>query len=57
MQEAAEPFATVGDLTFEREEALIIDWKHQDKDAVICGSEAVFAWTFTEITACIGVER
>lgn len=40
LQEAAEPFATVGDLTFEREEALIIDWKHQDKDAVICGSEA-----------------
>ena len=40
LQEADAPFATVGDLTFEREEALVIDWKHQDKEAVICGSEA-----------------
>ena len=40
LQEADDPFATVGDLTFEREEALVIDWKHQDKEAVICGSEA-----------------
>ena len=40
LQEAAEPFATVGDLTFEAEEALVIDWKHQDKESVICGSEA-----------------
>lgn len=40
LQEAAEPFATVGELTFESEEALIIDWKHQDKENVICGSEA-----------------
>ena len=40
LQEADAPFATVGDLTFEREEALVIEWKHQDKEAVICGSEA-----------------
>ena len=40
LQEAEEPFATVGDLTFERDEALVIDWKHQDKENVICGSEA-----------------
>ena len=40
LQEADAPFATVGDLTFEREEALVIDWKHTDKEECICGSEA-----------------
>ncbi len=40
LQEADTAFAAVGELTFEGEEALIIDWKHQDKETVICGSEA-----------------
>lgn len=30
----------VGVLDFEAEEALVIDWKHTDKEEVICGSEA-----------------
>lgn len=30
----------VGALTFEAEEALVIDWKRTDKEDVICGSEA-----------------
>ena len=40
LQEASAPFGSVGQLTFEAEEALVIDWKHTDKEAVICGSEA-----------------
>ena len=40
LQEAAQPYSSVGQLTFESEEALIIDWKHRDKEDVICGSEA-----------------
>lgn len=40
LQEASAPFSSVGQLTFEAEEALVIDWKHTDKEAVICGSEA-----------------
>lgn len=40
LQESPTPFATVGELTFEREEALVIDWKRTDKEEVICGSEA-----------------
>lgn len=40
LQESPTPFATVGELTFEREEALVIDWKHTGKEEVICGSEA-----------------
>lgn len=40
LQEAAGPFATVGVLDFEAEEALVIEWKHADKEEVICGSEA-----------------
>ena len=31
LQEADAPFATVGDLTFEREEALVIDWKQENE--------------------------
>ena len=30
----------VGVLDFEADEALVIDWKHADKEEVICGSEA-----------------
>lgn len=40
LQEAAQPYGSVGQLTFESEEALVIDWKHRDKEEVICGSEA-----------------
>lgn len=40
LQDASAPFGSVGQLTFEAEEALVIDWKHTDKEAVICGSEA-----------------
>lgn len=40
LQDANAPFGSVGQLTFEAEETLIIDWKHTDKEAVICGSEA-----------------
>ncbi len=40
LQEANSAFATVGQLTFEAEEALVIEWKHADKEDVICGSVA-----------------
>lgn len=40
LQDASAPFGSVGQLTFEAEEALVIDWKHTDKETVICGSEA-----------------
>lgn len=40
LQDASAPFGSVGQLNFEAEEALVIDWKHTDKEAVICGSEA-----------------
>lgn len=40
LQEAAQPYSSVGQLTFEADEALVIDWKRRDKDEVICGSEA-----------------
>ena len=40
LQEADTPFGSVGQLTFEAEETLVIDWKHTDKEEVICGSEA-----------------
>lgn len=40
LQESPAPYNSIGELTFEREEALVIDWKHQDKETVICGSEA-----------------
>ena len=40
LQEAPTPFEVVGDLTFEADEALVIEWEHKDKDEVICGSIA-----------------
>ena len=40
LQEAAQPYNNIGTLTFEAEEALVIDWKRTDKENVICGSEA-----------------
>ena len=40
LQEAAQPYNSVGQLTFEAKEALVIDWKRTDKEDVICGSEA-----------------
>ena len=39
-QEAEEPFASVGELTFEADEPLVIEWKHTDKEEVVCGSTA-----------------
>ena len=40
LQEADTPFASVGNLTFEADEALVIEWKQKAKDEVICGSSA-----------------
>jgi hypothetical protein len=40
MQEADEAFASIGTLTFEAEEALVIEWQRVDKEDVICGSTA-----------------
>ena len=40
LQEADAAYSSVGVLTFEADEALVIDWKHTDKEEVICGSEA-----------------
>lgn len=40
MQEADEAFANIGMLTFEAEEALVIEWQRVDKEDVICGSTA-----------------
>lgn len=40
LQDADSAFASIGVLTFEPDEALTIDWKHTDKEDVICGSEA-----------------
>ena len=40
LQEADEPFVTVGVLTFEAEEPLVIEWKKTDKEEVLCGSTA-----------------
>lgn len=40
LQEAEKEFESVGNLSFEAEEPLVIDWKHTDKEVVICGSEA-----------------
>ena len=39
-QEATEPFEEVGALTFEAEEALVIEWPETAKHEVICGSTA-----------------
>ena len=40
LQEADEPFVTVGVLNFEAEEPLVIEWKKTDKEEVLCGSTA-----------------
>lgn len=40
LQEASQPFSKVGSLIFEAEEALVIEWKHTDKEEVLCGSTA-----------------
>ncbi len=40
LQEASAPFGIVGQLTFEAEEALVIDWPRTSKEEVLCGSEA-----------------
>lgn len=40
LQEADKAFARIGQLTFEAEEALLIEWKHIDKEEVLHGSTA-----------------
>lgn len=40
LQEADEAFASVGDLTFEASNPLVIEWKKKDKEEVLCGSTA-----------------
>lgn len=40
LQEADQAFASVGVLTFEAEEPLVIEWKKTDKEEVLCGSTA-----------------
>lgn len=40
LQEAAQAFATVGDLTFEADRPLTIEWRKRDKEEPICGSVA-----------------
>lgn len=40
LQEADTPFAIIGNLEFEAEEALVIEWKTTSKEDVICGSTA-----------------
>ena len=40
LQEAAVPFASVGDLVFDADEALVIEWADAGKDRTICGSTA-----------------
>ena len=40
LQEADAPFATVGSLDFEANEALVIEWGHAEKEEVMCGSTA-----------------
>lgn len=40
LQEAAQPFDTVGALTFEAVQALTIEWPEVPKEEVICGSTA-----------------
>lgn len=39
-QEAAAPFNTVESLTFEADEALVIEWEGRSKEEVVCGSTA-----------------
>ena len=40
LQEAENTFASVGELTFEAENALVIEWPENRKEDVICGSTA-----------------
>ncbi len=40
LQESDVPFGTVGELDFDADEPVVIEWKHADKEEVICGSEA-----------------
>jgi hypothetical protein len=40
LQEAAVAYATIGELKFEADEPLVIEWDNTDKDAVVCSSEA-----------------
>lgn len=40
LQEADGPFASVGALTFEADQPLVIEWKRTDKEDVLCGSTA-----------------
>lgn len=40
LQEADEAFTEVGELTFEADEALVIEWDRVDKEEPICGSTA-----------------
>lgn len=40
LQEADQAFASVGALTFEADEPLLIEWKRTDKEEVLCGSTA-----------------
>lgn len=40
LQEASQAFASVGELTFEADEPLLIEWKRTDKEEVLCGSTA-----------------
>lgn len=40
MQEADEEFTSVGQLEFPADEPLVIEWQREDKEKVICGSNA-----------------
>lgn len=40
LQAAEQPFSEIGSLTFEADEALVIEWSHSEKEQVICGSTA-----------------
>ncbi len=40
LQEAESEFASVGPLTFEAEEPLMIEWKHTGREDTLCGSTA-----------------
>lgn len=40
LQDADKAFSTIGALTFEADEALVIEWSHAEKEEVICGSVA-----------------
>lgn len=40
LQESSRPFETIGELIFESDEALVIEWSSRGKEEVICGSSA-----------------